>query len=316
MEIEVVPYNPHWPKMFEVEKAIISNALGNNCVAIHHIGSTAVPGLAAKPKIDIIAVAKDRKSAIENLEKAEYSYQGEWNIPLKCGFIKRGTINVNLHVFFDENHPEIDLNLRFCDYLRTHPDACREYGALKTEILQDNSAHEKVGKLSFPIYTIRKRKFIDDVINQTGFNRLRVLKCITDDEWNAAKLFRQKYFFDERGISDPYQWTFDNKSHEHFLLYQGTKIIGYAHIQLWPESRAALRIIMLFEEYRHKNFGSYFLEIIEKWLKVHDYKSLHIESSEEALNFYKKHKYLEMPFDDPDAYESCPQDIAIGKILE
>jgi GrpB-like predicted nucleotidyltransferase (UPF0157 family)/GNAT superfamily N-acetyltransferase len=363
MKIEVVPYNSNWPKMFESEKKIISNALGDNCVAIHHVGSTSVPGLAAKPKIDIIAVAKDRKSAIENLEKAGYKHKGEWNIPLKCGFTKRDGVagllteptiatahrtaayldvredsstgvttkrpeglvphrgrlceksDVNLHLFFEENHPEIELNLRFRDFLRTHPDICREYGALKMQILQDDAAHEKIGKLSFPVYTIRKRKFIDDVIEKIGFNRLRILKCITDDEWSAAKLFRQKYFFDRRGISDPYQWTFDNKNHEHFLLYQGTKIIGYSHIQLLPESKAALRIIVLLEKSRRQNFGSHFLETIEKWLKVHGYKSLHVESSKEAMNFYKKHKYIEMPFDDPDGYESDSQDIAVGKIL-
>jgi GrpB-like predicted nucleotidyltransferase (UPF0157 family)/GNAT superfamily N-acetyltransferase len=311
-KIEVVPYNSNWPKMFESEKKMISDALDDSCVAIHHIGSTSVPGLAAKPKIDIIAVAKDRKSAVECLEKAGYNHKGEWNIPLKCGFTKRDGVAVNLHVFFEENHPEIELNLRFRDFLKTHPDVCREYGALKMRILQDDAAHEKVGKLSFPVYTIRKRKFIDDVLEKIGFNRLRILKCLTDDERNAAKLFRQKYFGEQK---DPYSGIFDELNHEHFLLYQGTKIIGYARIQLWPESRAALRIIALLEESRCQNFSSHFLETIEKWLKVHDYKSLHIESSEETLNFYKKREYIEMPFDDPDGYESDPQDIAVGKML-
>ncbi|GHT94355.1 hypothetical protein FACS1894122_10890 [Alphaproteobacteria bacterium] len=312
MKIEVVTYNSDWPKMFESEKTIISNALCDNCVAIYHIGSTSVSGLAAKPKIDIIAIAKDRKSSIENLEKAGYKYKGEWNIPLQCGFSKRDGVAVNLHMFFDQDHPEIELNLRFRDFLKTHPDVCREYGALKMQILQDDAAHEKVGKLSFPVYTIRKRKFIDDIIEKIGFNRLRILKCLTDDERNAAKLFRKKYFSKQK---DPYFGTFDEQNHEHFILYKGTEIIGYAHIQLWPESRAALRIIVLLEESRRQNFGSHFLEIIEKWLKVHDYKSIHVESSEKAVNFYKKHKYVEMSFDDPDGYESDPQDIAIGKML-
>ena len=60
--IEFVPYDPIWPKIFEIESENIKQALGDNCVAIHHVGSTAVPGLSSKPKIDIIAVVKDGKS--------------------------------------------------------------------------------------------------------------------------------------------------------------------------------------------------------------------------------------------------------------
>jgi GrpB-like predicted nucleotidyltransferase (UPF0157 family) len=184
--IEIVSYNNDWPKMFPAEETIIRTALRDNCIAVHHIGSTSVPGLSAKPKIDIIAVAKDRKRAIADLEKAGYSHKGEWNIPLKCGFTKRGNTNVNLHLFFDENHPEVELNLKFRDYLRTHPDVCDEYASLKAKILQDESSQEKID--NFPVYTLRKRSFIDNIIKNIGFNRLRVLKCATEDEWNAAKI--------------------------------------------------------------------------------------------------------------------------------
>lgn len=314
-KIEVIPYDPNWPEMFEVEKNIVLQALSKNCEAIYHVGSTSVPGLLAKPKIDIIAVAKDRKRAIFDLEKVGYLYKGEWNIPLKCGFTKRGLRKVNLHVFFDKNHPEIDLNLKFRDYLRNNPDVRAEYAAIKMEILRDESSQQKIGKISMPIYTIRKRKFIDGIIQKIGFNRLRVLKSTTDDEWNAAKNFRQKYFFDNQEIQDPYTWTFNHKDYEHFILYRGVEIIGYAHIQLLSKSRAALRIIVLNEENRNLGYGSQFLSIIEEWLKVHEYESLHIESSEEALNFYKKHRYAKMQFNDPDGYLMDPEGIAIGKIL-
>lgn len=314
-KIEVIPYDPNWPEMFEVEKNIVLQALSKNCEAIYHVGSTSVPGLLAKPKIDIIAVAKDRKRAIFDLEKVGYLYKGEWNIPLKCGFTKRGLRKVNLHVFFDKNHPEIDLNLKFRDYLRNNPDVRAEYAAIKMEILRDESSQQKIGKISMPIYTIRKRKFIDGIIQKIGFNRLRVLKSTTDDEWNAAKNFRQKYFFDNQEIQDPYTLTFNHKDHEHFILYRGVEIIGYAHIQLLSKSRAALRIIVLNEENRNLGYGSQFLSIIEEWLKVHEYESLHIESSEEALNFYKKHRYAKMQFNDPDGYLMDPEGIEIGKIL-
>ena len=293
-KIEVVSYDPRWSEIFETEKSVILKALGNNFEAIYHIGSTAVPGLAAKPKIDIIAVAKNRKKAIADLKKAGYSYDGEWNIPLKCGFTKRDDRKINLHVFFDKDHPEIELNLLFRDYLKSNPDAREEYTAIKTKILQDETSQQKLGKILIPVYTIKKRKFIDDILGKIGFNRLRVLKCLTDDEWDTAKNLRQKYFFDNQKKQDPYFWTFNHKDHEHFVLYLGIKIIGYAHIQLLHESRSALGIIAIAAESRNHDFGSQFLSIIEEWLKIHDCKTIHVLSDEKSLNFYKKHGYTEI----------------------
>ncbi|MDR3155741.1 MAG: GrpB family protein [Holosporaceae bacterium] len=265
--IEVVPYNPDWSKFFEVEKEIISAVLGDNCVAIHHSGSTAVPGLAAKPKIDIVAVAKDREKAIIGLEKAGYIHKGEWNIPLKCGFTKRGAVNVNLHMFFDENHPEVELNLKFRDYLRSHPDARDEYAALKTKILESEDAHQKSERSPLPIYTIRKRSFIDNIIKSTGFNRLRVLKCATEEEWDAAKKFRKKYF-DRITVPESIPGNFDDTNHEHFVLYRGVEIIGYADIFIASESEAELSVF----ENQDREASEYFDNVIKEWMEVQKYK--------------------------------------------
>jgi GNAT superfamily N-acetyltransferase len=137
----------------------------------------------------------------------------------------------------------------------------------------------------------------------------------TPEELQAAKILRQKYIFDQAKIQDPYLWTFDSKDHVHFVLYKGVDIIGYAHLQLWLEKRAALRIIAIDEKYRSHGYGGEFLKFCEKWLKSQGYKSLHVESSPKAYSFYKKYRFIEMPFDDPDNYESDEQDIPVGKIL-
>ncbi|MDR3151608.1 MAG: GrpB family protein [Holosporaceae bacterium] len=268
-KIEVVSYDPDWPKIFAVEKGIISAALGDNCVAIHHIGSTSVPGLASKPKIDIVAVAKDRKMAIVDLGNAGYTHKGEWNIPLKCGFTKRGAANVNLHLFFDENHPEVELNLKFRDYLMTHPAARDEYATLKMKILEKTDAHQKSERSLLPIYTIRKRAFIDDAIKRSGFYRLRVLKCATENEWDAAKNFREKYF-DRVAIMDPVFENFDNPNHEHFILYRGVEIIGYADIFIVSESEAKLSVF----ENLDRGAIPYFLNVIKEWMEVHGCKNI------------------------------------------
>jgi GrpB-like predicted nucleotidyltransferase (UPF0157 family)/N-acetylglutamate synthase-like GNAT family acetyltransferase len=299
--IKVVPYDANWPAMFEAEKATIATALGDNCVAIHHVGSTSVPGLSAKPTIDIIAVAKDRKSAIVDLEKAGHTYKGEWNIPLKGGFTKRGSINVNLHLFFDATHPEVELNLKFRDYLREHPDARDAYADTKMKILEDETSQQRVGKISFPIYTLRKSAFIKSVLKEIGFDRLRVLRSATEDEWNAVKHLRQRTFSDELKMKDPNHWTFDHPEHEHFVLYHGVDIAGYAHIQLRPKNMSAiLHLIVIKGENRNRHFGAQFLAIIEEWLKVHDYRVLYAETLGKSAHFYKKHGYTMGPMDDLD----------------
>jgi uridine phosphorylase len=76
--IEIVSYDPKWPQMFEEEANPIQQALGDNCLAIHHFGSTSVSGLSAKPKIDILAVVR-HLSSIDSaaLERLGFTSQGE-----------------------------------------------------------------------------------------------------------------------------------------------------------------------------------------------------------------------------------------------
>ena len=84
MNIRVVPYNPEWPAAYEHEAATIARILGNELVAIYHIGSTSVPGLAAKPVIDIMPTVRsieaiDRFDA--SFEVLGYECMGEFGIP-------------------------------------------------------------------------------------------------------------------------------------------------------------------------------------------------------------------------------------------
>lgn len=312
-EIEVVPYNPDWPIWFENEADSIKRVLGDNCIAIYHVGSTSVPGLSAKPRIDIIAVLADPKASMSALESIGYEYRGEWNIPFKFGFRKRGKLEVNLHVY-EEGHPEIESNLLFRDYLRKNPKERDEYQSLKETLLKEPSSFEK-NNARFTGYTLGKGDYIRKVLSEAGFKRIRMLKCSDETEWKAAKYFRQTYFFDNDFISDPYTWTFNNVEHEHLVLYRGTEIIGYTHIQFWPDNRAALRIIVIDESERHKGLGGQFLSLLEKWLKSKGISSLHAKASSEALQFYKKHDYIEMPFSDPEEQGTHPDAVHIGKIL-
>jgi GrpB-like predicted nucleotidyltransferase (UPF0157 family) len=127
-DIEIVDYDPEWPRLFAVEEERIRSALGERALLIEHAGSTSVPGLAAKPKIDILLAVEDsadEASYVPHLEQAGYVLrirEPDWYEHRVFG---RRDVEVNLHVF-TISCPEIDRMLLFRDWLRSN-DADREW---------------------------------------------------------------------------------------------------------------------------------------------------------------------------------------------
>lgn len=310
--ITIVPYNPEWPQMFAEEAAKIKEILGSHCLRIEHIGSTAVPGLAGKEDLDILCVVDHLQSSLP-LQSIGYTFKGEL-FPLRYFFSKNTPQSkVNLHVAEDD-HGSIALHLCFRDYLRTHEDARLAYEALKRQIIKDPTSFER-GKTGLPKYTFKKNFFIKSILEKARFEGITMNFCMHEKEWEAARTFRQKYFFDKIPIADPYTWTFDHQDHVHLVLYKGARIVGYVHLQLWQDQRAALRIIVIDEPFRHQGLGEQFLALCERWLKQQSFKVVHTQASPAAYPFYLKYGYTKMPFNDPDGYESDPRDIDLGKLL-
>lgn len=312
--IKVVPYDPKWPEQFEAEAQEIKGALGENCLAIHHVGSTSILGLSAKKILDIIVVAASPQKAKTTLEHIGFRYKGEYNIPGRMVLDRKDHPEIHIHMY-EEGNAEIQLNLCFRDYLRNSPEALEEYCNLKQKLLADESSYIKQEGQIFTGYNLGKDAFIRSILQKAGFDGVRFLKCTHYLEWEAAKNMRQKYFFDKNNIEDPYEWTFNHKDHVHLILCKGIEIVGYSHIQLWPEARAAMRIIVIDDKYRNEGFGGKFLKLYENLLKSQNYISVHVESSPEALAFYRKHDYAEMPFKNPDGYKSDSTDTMLGKFL-
>lgn len=144
---------------------------------------------------------------------------------------------------------------------------------------------------------------------------LHVRRVSSEKEIKEAAEFRQKHFFDRLGIEDPYRSCLTQKDHLHWLLYDGDKIIGYAHVQNWPEHRAALRIIVIDERVRGCGMGKYLMDFCEHKLKEQGVILLQTEASPNAYPFYQKLGYIEMPFNNPDGEPTHPDDRAMGKYL-
>lgn len=133
--VEVLPYDPAWPEAYQAELGRIAPLLGANLVVAHHIGSTAVPGLAAKPTIDILLVVRDLEAldaCNAAMQQLGYAAKGENGIPGRRYYqMLRDEQHVfHLHAYI-EGHPEIMRHLNFRDYLIAHPDTAFEYQALK-----------------------------------------------------------------------------------------------------------------------------------------------------------------------------------------
>jgi GrpB-like predicted nucleotidyltransferase (UPF0157 family) len=129
------------------------------------VGSTSVPGLPAKPIIDILVVMDDI-GPVDSLNPAlialGYEPQGEYGIPGRRFFTKGGDVNRSHHVHvFQQGHPEVSAMLDFRDYLRSHPRQAAEYGRLKEElalICEDDITAYNAGKDAFVKELIRQAR--------------------------------------------------------------------------------------------------------------------------------------------------------------
>ena len=143
----LAPYHPAWPKM-AADHAARLQALGSTLVAVHHIGSTSVPGLAAKPIIDLMPLVTnlddlDRKRSL--VETLGYSWHGELGIAERryCALSDdKGNRIAQLH-FFAADSSQATRHIAFRDYLRAHPEVARAYEQEKRRArdLYPNDSH-------------------------------------------------------------------------------------------------------------------------------------------------------------------------------
>ena len=139
MKVKVVPHDPEWRAAYDREADAISAALGDCPVTLHHIGSTSIPDILAKPIIDILGEAADlslidaRTPAFAGLG---YQAKGEFGIAGRRYFKKDNAQGVRTHHihFFQTGSPGAERHLAFRDYLRAYPEIAAEYSALKAEI--------------------------------------------------------------------------------------------------------------------------------------------------------------------------------------
>ena len=135
--IVVLPYDEKWKQDFIDIKNEIMDAIGTFAIAIEHVGSTSVEGLAAKPIIDIDVVVKSGnvERAIRALENIGYIHEGNLGIEGREAFAYEGKEHLQAHHLYvcPENSEELKRHLAFREYLRTNQVAREKYGSIKLE---------------------------------------------------------------------------------------------------------------------------------------------------------------------------------------
>lgn len=136
--VVVMPYDERWVQDFEVIATEIRDGLGELALAIEHVGSTSVPGLSAKPIIDIDVVIRDCTAfdaVVLALKEIGYHHEGDLGIPGREAFGYEGKDHLRKHHLYvcPQDSPELKRHMAFRDYLRGHPDAAQVYGRVKEE---------------------------------------------------------------------------------------------------------------------------------------------------------------------------------------
>lgn len=132
----LVEYDPEWPRLYAREEARIRGALGEAVLQVEHAGSTSIPGLAAKPIVDIVLVVPDSAAEpayVPGLEAAGYVLRVREPNWFEHRVLKGSDPQVNLHVF-SPGCPEVERMLRFRDHLRRHPRDRDLYERTKREL--------------------------------------------------------------------------------------------------------------------------------------------------------------------------------------
>jgi GrpB-like predicted nucleotidyltransferase (UPF0157 family) len=165
----ITPYDPDWPRVYEEESRLIRATVGDIIRSLEHCGSTSVPGLPAKPIVDIIAGVDGREAADEcrdrlqaiGYDDASPGDNTDWYYCLGKGPHSPG---FHLHLVKEES-PHHQKHIIFRDWLRTHPEDARAYADLKIK-LAEKHRNDRVA------YTDLKTGFIDKIVEKAKTSRL------------------------------------------------------------------------------------------------------------------------------------------------
>lgn len=298
--IEVVAYNPEWLNIFEKEAEVLKKAFGDNLGEIYHIGSTSVPGLSAKPIIDIMVTVRNlKKTDICEIEKLGYIEKGEISAPMHLYFSKKGVADekgYHLHVF-EVNNLLVKKILIVRDYFRNHIEVAHEYSLLKEQLAEKHQDGMN--------YLRDKLLFLDNVLKKTRFekNVFDFLQSSSDFE-NYLKIQSEQDPHSKTAIFEPIEssgyepkiitYTKDQKiRHFYIILHNSSGLVGISHVFFENEETAQIKLIAAKDKDNDGEIEVQMLKFIEKWAEFRGKKYLELKITKDSKEFYKNFGYEE-----------------------
>jgi GrpB-like predicted nucleotidyltransferase (UPF0157 family) len=164
--VTIEDYNPAWTEWFEMLRAMVGDALQDLAVAIEHVGSTAVPGLAAKPIVDIDVVIPTRSDLIEAIRRMAaigYLHEGDLGVADREAFAHPPGLPVHHLYVCSRQSPELQRHLLFRDFLRLHPQEMQAYAELK-RVLAKRFHNDRES------YAVAKSDFVNAALQRAAGN--------------------------------------------------------------------------------------------------------------------------------------------------
>lgn len=168
--VRVVAYDPEWPRIFERIRAYAWPAVRDVAIDVEHVGSTAVPGLMAKPVIDacvVVASSQEVQACIERLASIGYAHRGTLGVPDREAFRRPAELPRHHLYLSPRDSLSVKNHLGFRDYLRSHPEAVREYGELKASLARRFPA-------DIDRYIVGKTDFILRILGEIGLSEMEL----------------------------------------------------------------------------------------------------------------------------------------------
>lgn len=137
MKVRLTDFRKEWAEMYQTEAQFLKTIFGDEIIQFEHFGSTSVPGMKAKPVIDMMSIVKDIEKIDlfnDKMDALGYDVAGEWGIPGRRLFRKGGDNRTHHIHFYQNDNPQIRRHLIFRDYLRSHPDEAARYSEFKEEL--------------------------------------------------------------------------------------------------------------------------------------------------------------------------------------
>ena len=166
--IEVTAYDPEWPRTFERIREHVWPVVQHAAMSIEHVGSTAVPGLAAKPVVDaciVVASRRDIPYVVKALAKIGYEHRGDLGVPDREAFTHPASLPKHHLYASPRGSLSLKNHLGLRDYVRNHPEAAKEYGDLKETLAKrfpDDIDGYIEGKTEFILGILREIGLTDE----------------------------------------------------------------------------------------------------------------------------------------------------------